>query len=294
MEKRVAVIGANGQLGTDLCRVFHANGATVLPLLRKDVDVRDETRVRQVFSELKPEVVINTSAFHNVEVCEQNPQESFAVNAIAPRTLALASRDLDAVLVHFSTDYVFGSTNRAPHKEIDLPHPLNVYGASKLAGETMIALTWPKHFVVRTCGLYGLAGSSGKGGNFVETMLRKAGERNPIRVVDDQVLSPTLTLDVAEAVYKLVGTNAYGLFHVSAEGQCSWYEFASQIFELQGVDPELSAVSSKDFASPVMRPAYSVLSKEKLRQLGIEMARWQDGLRRYLKARGSASRAAQA
>lgn len=284
---RVAVIGANGQLGTDLCRVFRAKGSTILSLLHQDVDIRRESEVREVLRELRPDIVINTAAFHNVDLCEKNPEESFSVNAIAPRTLALVCRDLDAILVHFSTDYVFGSDNRTPHTEVDLPNPLNVYGASKLAGEAMVALAWSKHFVVRTCGLFGLAGSSGKGGNFVETMLRKAAEGTPIQVVDDQVLSPTLTSHLAEAVYKLVSTTAYGLFHVSAEGQCSWYEFAKTIFELEGVSPELRAVSSREFASPVKRPVYSVLSKQKLRLLGIDMPAWKDGLLTYLKARSS-------
>lgn len=284
---RVAVIGANGQLGTDLCRVFRAKGSTILSLLHQDVDIRRESEVREVLRELRPDIVINTAAFHNVDLCEKNPEESFSVNAIAPRTLALVCRDLDAILVHFSTDYVFGSDNRTPHTEVDLPNPLNVYGASKLAGEAMVALASSKHFVVRTCGLFGLAGSSGKGGNFVETMLRKAAEGTPIQVVDDQVLSPTLTSHLAEAVYKLVSTTAYGLFHVSAEGQCSWYEFAKTIFELEGVSPELRAVSSREFASPVKRPVYSVLSKQKLRLLGIDMPAWKDGLLTYLKARSS-------
>lgn len=289
MEMRVAVIGANGQLGTDLCRVFRLRGSTVFPLLHKDLEVRRESEVRSALRELAPHVVINTAAFHNVELCERNPEESFSINAIAPRTLAMVCREMDAVLVHFSTDYVFGSENRTPYTEVDLPHPLNVYGASKLAGEAIVALTWSKHFVVRTCGLYGLAGSSGKGGNFVETMLRKSREGSPIRVVDDQVLSPTFTSDLAEAVHNLVCTTAYGLFHISAEGQCSWYEFAKAIFEFEGINPELKAVSSGEFASPVTRPAYSVLCKQKLRQLGIHMPAWKDGLSKYLSARRSAS-----
>jgi dTDP-4-dehydrorhamnose reductase len=165
---------------------------------------------------------------------------------------------------------------------------MNVYGVSKLAGEHMVRLTWERHFIIRTCGLYGVAGSAGKGGNFVETMLKRGNEGAPIRVVSDQVLTPTFTGDLAEAVSQLIRTDAYGLYHVSAEGECSWYEFAREIFELAKLKVDLKPVSSTDFLSPVQRPAYSVLSKQKLAQLGIAMTAWQEGLASYLAARSNA------
>jgi dTDP-4-dehydrorhamnose reductase len=285
---RVAVIGANGQLGTDLCRVFAGQKVSVLPLTRREIDVSDSTQVDRVLGALQADVVISTAAFHKVEECEKQPAQSFAVNAVGPRNLALACRQSNAVLVHFSTDYVFDGSERHPYAESDLPRPLNVYGVSKLAGEHMARLTWERHFVVRTCGLYGVAGSAGKGGNFVETMLKKAGEGAPIRVVDDQVLTPTFTGDIAEALSKLIRTEAYGLYHVSAEGECSWYEFARKLFELEKLKVDLRPVSSTEFASPVQRPAYSVLSKQKLSQLGIVMKTWQEGLASYLAARSDA------
>ena len=282
---KVAVIGAHGQLGTDLCRVLAAQKFSVVPLTHRDVDVSDSAQVDRVLSSIHADVVISTAAFHKVEECEKQPAQSFAVNAVGPRNLALACRQRNAVLVHFSTDYVFDGTQRRPYTESDLPRPLNVYGVSKLAGEHMLALTWDRCFVIRTCGLYGVAGSAGKGGNFVETMLKKASEGAPIRVVDDQVLTPTFTGDLAEAVSQLIRTEAYGLYHVSEEGQCSWYEFARKIFELEKLPVNLKPVSSREFASPVQRPAYSVLSKQKLRGLGLTMPSWEDGLRRYLAAR---------
>jgi dTDP-4-dehydrorhamnose reductase len=285
---KVAVIGANGQLGTDLCRVFAGQKVSVLPLTRREIDVSDSTQVDLVLGELQADIVISTAAFHKVEECEKQPAQSFAVNAAGPRNLALACRQNNAVLVHFSTDYVFDGSERCPYAESDLPSPLNVYGVSKLAGEHMVRLTWERHFVIRTCGLYGVAGSAGKGGNFVETMLKKAGEGVPIRVVDDQVLTPTFTGDLAEAVSKLIRTEAYGLYHVSAEGQCSWYEFARTIFELEKLTVDLRSVSSSQFSSPVQRPAYSVLSKQKLSQLRIAMKTWQEGLASYLAARSNA------
>jgi dTDP-4-dehydrorhamnose reductase len=168
---KIAVIGANGQLGVDLCRVLSAE--TIVPLTHADLDVSNSERVDQMLGSVAPDVVISTAAFHKVEECEKQPGTSFAVNATGPRNLALACRRINAVLVHFSTDYVFDGSRRQPYVESDLPQPLNVYGVSKLAGEGMVALTWKRHFVIRTCSLYGVAGSSGKGGNFVESSRRE-------------------------------------------------------------------------------------------------------------------------
>ncbi len=280
---KIAIVGAKGQLGMDFCRVLSAE--TVVPLTHGDVDVSNFAQVNQVLDSASPDVVISTAAFHKVEECEKQPETSLAVNATGPRNLALACRRINAVLVHFSTDYVFDGRQQQPYTESDLPHPLNVYGVSKLAGEGMVSLTWSRHFVVRTCGLYGVAGSRGKGGNFAETMLRKAAEEGPIRVVNDQVLTPTFTGDLAEAVSRLIRSEAYGLYHVSAEGQCSWYEFARKILELENLKAELKPVNTTEFPSPVQRPAYSVLSKQKLNRLGITMPRWEDGLRRYFAQR---------
>jgi dTDP-4-dehydrorhamnose reductase len=268
-----------------------AQSFSVVPLTHRDLDVSDSAQVDRVLSSIHADVVISTAAFHKVEECEKQPAPSFAVNAVGPRNLALVCRQKNAVLVHFSTDYVFDGRQRRPYTESDLPRPLNVYGVSKLAGEHILALTWHRCFVIRTCGLYGVAGSAGKGGNFVETMLKKASEGAPIGVVDDQVLTPTFTGDLAEAVSQLIRTQAYGLYHVSAEGHCSWYEFARKIFELENLAADLKPVSSREFASPVQRPAYSVLSKAKLRALGITMPPWDDGLRRYLAARRAARNA---
>lgn len=282
---KAAVIGANGQLGVDLCRVLGQQTITPIALTHKDVDVTSSDQVDRVLDAVRPDVVISTAAYHKVEECEQQPATSFAVNAIGPRNLALACRRINAVLVHFSTDYVFDGSQSQPYREADLPHPLNVYGVSKLAGEEMVALTWERHFVVRTCGLYGVAGSVGKGGNFVETMLKKAAGGGPVRVVNDQVLTPTFTGDLAEAVSRFIRTEAYGLYHISAEGQCCWYEFARKIFELGNLRVNLQPVSTSEFPSPARRPAYSVLSKQKLKSLGILMPQWEDGLARYLAAR---------
>jgi dTDP-4-dehydrorhamnose reductase len=282
---KVIVIGANGQLGSDLCRVLSAQAVTVTPFVHRELDVTDAERVETTIGSIRPDVVISTAAFHKVDECEKQPVPSFAVNAIGPWNLARACARNNAVLVHFSTDYVFDGNQRQPYSEQDLARPLSVYGVSKLAGECMISFNCPRHFTVRTCGLYGIAGSAGKGGNFVETMLKKAAEGAPLRVVNDQILTPTFTGDLAEAVSQLIRTDAYGLYHMTAEGECSWYEFARAIFELSGLKVDLKPVSTAEFYSPVRRPAYSVLSKAKLAGLGLRMPHWKEGLERYLAVR---------
>jgi dTDP-4-dehydrorhamnose reductase len=282
---KVLLIGANGQLGSDLLKVFRAAGDTVVPVTHAQLDVCSEERVAEIMAEAKPDVVVSTAAFHKVEECEKKPALAFGVNGTGAMNLALACQRSGAVLAHFSTDYVFDGKKNTAYEETDLPSPLNVYGASKVAGEHLIAAYADRYFVIRTCGLYGVAGSSGKGGNFVETMLKKAMAGDAIRVVDDQILTPTYTADLAETTRKLILTGSYGLYHVSSEGQCSWYEFTRYIFERAGLDAKLSPVNSSEFASPVKRPANSVLSKAKLRELGVSIPSWKDALPRYLEER---------
>jgi dTDP-4-dehydrorhamnose reductase len=293
---KVAVIGANGQLGSDLCRALASRNLHVAPLTHQDVDVADAAQVGKVLDELRPAVVISTAAYHKVDECEIQMERSFAVNSIGPANLARVCQRINALLVHFSTDYVFDGEQRRPYVETDLPGPRSVYGASKLAGECLVPDYCARYFVIRTCGLYGVAGSAGKGGNFVETMLRKAAEHQPIRVVNDQVLTPTSTADVAEAVSRMIhpdlagSSGASGLYHVTNEGECSWHEFARTIFALEKLDVDLKPVATSDFYSPVQRPAYSVLSKKKLNSLGVSMPRWEDALKRYLDSRRTRAR----
>jgi dTDP-4-dehydrorhamnose reductase len=283
---KVLLIGANGQLGTDMNRLFQAAGDTIFPFTHAQLDVCSESRVAEVLSETKPDVVLNTAAYHRVEECEKKSDLAFQVNGTAAMHLAIACQKVGATLVHFSTDYVFGGyAKNTPYEETDRPAPLNVYGASKLLGEYLIPAYTDRYFVVRVCGLYGVAGSSGKGGNFVETMLKKALAGDAIRVVDDQVLTPTYTVDLAEAVRKLILTGKFGLYHLSSEGECSWYEFTRHIFESAGIQSKLLPIKSAEFASAVKRPSYSVLSKAKVRALGLSLPSWKDALPRYLKQR---------
>ena len=286
--RHLVLIGANGQLGSDLRHALADFRVTALT--HNDLDICDATRMRAVVGDLRPEVVVNTSAFHKVDVCEDEPAMSFAVNATAVYELARLARERDFTLVHFSTDYVFDGRARTPYSEDALPNPVNVYGVSKLAGEYLIRNFSPRHYVIRTTGLYGVVGSSGKGGNFVETMVRLGNSGNPVRVVDDQVMTPTATADLSAAVAGLLrreGEVPYGLYHVTSVGQCSWYHFAKAIFELCGMSVDLSPITTAESGSKALRPAFSVFDHARWIHAGLkELRPWREALRDYLQAKG--------
>jgi dTDP-4-dehydrorhamnose reductase len=278
---KIMLIGAAGQLGADLVKALPRE--TTVPLTHADIEITDSRSVGLAFERYRPGVVINTSAFHRVDDCETEMERAFQVNAFAVRGLAQVCRRFGAALVHFSTDYVFAGEKTEPYVETDRPGPLNVYGASKLGGEYLLAATLPRHFLIRTGGLYGVGGSRSKGGNFVETMLRIAFQGKPLRVVDDQVVSPTYTADLARKVSQLIETEAYGLYHITNHGACSWFEFARTVFKLAGIDAHLTPTTAKEYRAPAPRPAYSVMCNRRLKLLGLDdMPEWQDGLKRYL------------
>ena len=283
---KILLTGCRGQLGTDLLKICRAGGDTVIPVEIEELNICVDEQVSQALAEHQPEVVINTAAYHRVEECEKNPALSFEVNSSAVMKLAQACNKSGAVLVHFSTDYVFGGYPwSTPFEETDRPAPQSVYATSKLAGECLLAANTDRYFILRVCGLYGVAGSAGKGGNFVETMLKKAAAGEAIRVVDDQILTPTYTLDLARAVRALIPTGRFGLYHLTSEGECSWYEFTRHLFKSAGVEANLQPCKTSDFFSTVKRPAYSVLSKAKYRALGLSIPPWQDAVPRYLAER---------
>lgn len=304
---RVVIIGANGQLGSDLVRVLRektetadkdregrslsqisvsSSSVSVFPLTHRELEVCDFARTREVLMQVRPEIVINTAAFVQVDRCEDEVERSFQVNTHAVRNLARICQELGSLLVHLSSDYVFDGKKREPYLEDDLPYPLSVYGVSKLAGEYFVRTLCERHLVVRSSGLYGLAGSSGKGGNFVETMINLAGEEKPIRVVNDQVLAPTYAKDLAEAVVRLIASRSLGLYHVTSDGECSWYEFARTIFALLGLVPDLSPITTREFGAKAPRPAYSVLRSAKL---AWRLRPWPQALEEYLREKGHLS-----
>ena len=283
---KIALLGADGQLGHDLEPALQAH--EIIPLTRRDMDVADFDRTRRVLMDLSPHVILNTTAYHRVDDCENQPELAFQVNALAVLNLVRIANDSDAVLLHISTDYVFDGNTREPYTESSQPLPLSVYATSKLSGEFLVRAAAQKYFLIRTCGLYGVAGSHGKGGNFVETMIAKAKRLEPIRVVDDQVVTPTYTVDLAHQIALILSTTHYGLYHVTNEGCCTWYEFAKAIFEISGIDADLSPTTSELYKTPAIRPRYSVLENARLKQLGLnEMRHWREALAAYLKMRKS-------
>lgn len=287
---KILVIGANGQLGRDLVEALRERfpPQQVVPLTHAELEVTNPRQVQGVLAAYQPQVVVNTAAYHKVDEVESYPERAFAVNAIAPLHLARLCRDMDIALLFLSTDYVFGGdeSRSTPYTEIDCPAPLNVYGISKLAGEKAIQATWHKHWIVRTSGLYGVRGASGKGGNFVELMLRLAREGKDIRVVNDQRLSPTYTRELAKGLVNLIEKAPYGLYHLTCSGDCSWYEFAVKIFELSHLHPNLQPTTSVEFKTAARRPHYSVLANQALRAAGLPpLKAWHAALADYLAER---------
>jgi dTDP-4-dehydrorhamnose reductase len=285
---KVAVTGANGQLGTDLCRALH--NFDVVPLTHADVEIADMASVKKVLFKHKPAVIINTAGYVRVDDCEDEKDKAFSVNALGARNVAVVAQELGARLMHLSTDYVFGGDKNhqnIPYTEFDVPAPLNTYGKSMLAGENFVRHLCSRHFIVRTSGLYGIAGSSGKHGNFVETILKLARERDELRVVDDQVLSPTYTRDLAQNMVQLIPTEYYGIFHITNRGTCSWYEFTVEILKQAGLKTPVIPITSDQYPRKARRPHFSVLDNYHLRLLGTDdMRPWQEALKDYMLAKG--------
>jgi dTDP-4-dehydrorhamnose reductase len=281
---RVVVVGGNGQLGTDIASAFSDRGDEVVSLTHADIELSNLDSVRCRLGTTPADLVVNTAAMHHVEKCEDQPDEAFAVNAIGARNLALVTRELAAVLVHISTDYVFDGAKGEPYHEDDVPLPLNIDGTSKLAGEYVVRTLNPRHFVLRVSALYGKHPCRAKGGqNFVELMLRIGRERGRVRVVDGEFVSPTSTIDVARQVVALSGCDEFGLYHATGEGSCSWYEYAKEIYSLANVNAKVEVADSSEFPEKVARPHYSVLENRALKRLGLnEFRPWQEALATYL------------
>lgn len=284
---RVLLTGAGGQLAADLAAAFSAAGHHVVGRRREELDIADEAAVRAVVDDLQPHVILNPAAYNRVDDAEKDPIPAFAANAFGPRVLARAAAHAGAVLVHYSTDYVVDGAKGAPYREDDEALPLSTYATSKLAGEHFARALAPRHYVLRVCGLFGLAGRSTRHGNFIETMLRAAAAGRALRVVSDQIVAPTATHDVAAATLALLeGQAPYGLYHCTAAGETSWYEYARAIFELAGMQADLSPTTAAQYGAPAPRPAYSILDNGKLAAAGVPRPRhWRDGLAEYLTSR---------
>lgn len=284
---KIALIGSGGQLAADLAVALAPH--EVVGFARPQFDLHDPDSIARGLAGSSWDAVMNTAAYNLVDQAEKDPADAFATNAIGSANLARYCGQEGIRLFHFSTDFVFGldAQRNTPWRETDPPGPISIYGISKLAGEHAIRAFAGNHLVIRTCGLYGHKGSRGKGGNFVETMIRLADSGKPIRVVGDQRCTPSSTRDVAQATARLLDTNAKGVVHLTNAGDCTWFEFAQAIFELSKRNVDCQPITSSQFNAPAKRPAYSVLSLEKLSALVGTPPDWRDALARYLEARPS-------
>jgi dTDP-4-dehydrorhamnose reductase len=278
MKLKVLVTGAGGQLGVELLQVLGAH-YDVIGTTRDSLDICDESQVQAIVASHRPEIVIHSAAYTKVDQAESEPDEAFRVNAYGTRNIAVASEKIGAKLIYISTDYVFDGQGQAPIHEFMPTSPINVYGQSKLAGEELVRTLSSRYFILRTSWVYGQFGN-----NFVKTMLRLSQEKEIIQVVQDQVGCPTYTRDLAECIERVMLSDSYGAYHISNSGQCSWYEFAQEIFRLAGKDVKVIPISSDEFVRPARRPQYSVLDHMSLRLSGFPaMRHWKEGLHDFIR-----------
>ena len=299
---RVAIIGANGQLGSDLVNVF---GEKALPFSHDEIEVKDINSCIKVLKNV--DIVINCAAYVKVDDSEDHPEEAFMVNAIGARNVALVCNEKKMKNIYISTDFVFDGNMKKPYQEDDPPNPINTYGLSKYAGEIFTrnfslcgALPHDpaspvraykkalpkKYYIIRSSSLYGKKGARGKGGNFVDWMIEKANNNEIIKVVEDIVMSPTYTKDAAEMVKNIIEKELpYSIYHVVNQGHCSWFEFAEKIFRFLDIDAKLFPIKSDELNRKAKRPKFSALENAKLNSFGLRMRNWEDALRDYLRER---------
>jgi dTDP-4-dehydrorhamnose reductase len=284
--KKVVVFGCRGQLGVELVTVFQARGYDVAGFERSKVDISDAAQVEHVFATEDPAIVINAAAYNQVDVAEKEPLPAMQANGLAVRNLAMACRQHDARLVHFSTDYVFDGTAGRSYTEEDPTHPLGAYAVSKLAGELYAQAYLDNPLIIRTSGVFGPGGLNTARGNFIEAMLRLAASNQPIRVLNDHVASPTYSPFLAARAADLVYRNLTGIFHVGGGEPISWFDYAAIIFRVAGLDPELKPTNEREFRTAARRPKYSALSNSKMERSGIEpLPPLETAVRLYMEAR---------
>lgn len=283
---KTLVIGANGQLGSDIVSIFgHDSYYEITPTVSSEINITAPNTIDAAIAKYSPEMIISTAAFHNVDLCENDPEKSFGVNTIGIRNLSIACKQHNITLVHFSTDYVFGENrNRStPYTETDTPGPQSVYAVSKLAGEYIMRYLLSKYYIIRTSGLYGSAQSSSKSDNVINAILKRTRQRSDILAVKNQILSPTYTVNIAENLKELLKTTHYGLYHMTSGGQCSWYEFVSEVVRLLKSPVNVMPVQAAAYYTQVKRPHYSVLENAHLKEIGLyTMQSWQENVQRYL------------
>ncbi|MFT4412438.1 dTDP-4-dehydrorhamnose reductase [Fredinandcohnia humi] len=285
--KKILLLGANGQLGTDIQYIFSFYPQyDLIPVYRKDLDVEKDD-IYQFLRQVDFDVLINCTSYHKTDECEEFPLKSYIVNASAVREMAKYCNLHQKVLIHFTTDYVFDGYKNQPYVEEDCTNPLNVYGTTKLAGEHFIKSYHDRYFIFRVSTLFGLSGPSGKGNNFVETMIQLGKQGKKINVINNQIMSPTHTLEIAIAIIKFLEQDItqYGIYHCSGEGECSWYDLAAEIFEQLYMHVDMTPVSHTEYPTAAQRPLYSVLDNSKIRKV-YQMKNWRDSLTDYLVRKG--------
>jgi len=279
---KICIIGANGQLGSDLyneLNCFKTEGLT-----HDDIEITSEKQCLDVIKKINPDYVLNTAAYHNVPNCEKYPDKAALINIEGAKNLAKACKLTKTELLHFSTDYVFDGKSSRPYLEDDLPNPLNYYAITKLAGEYAVKAYLNEHKIIRISGIYGKIPCRAKGGNFVSTMLKLSVTKKELKIVDDEILTPTYTKDIARQIKTLLPIKEYGVFHISNQGQCSWFEFATEIFKIKGIKIKTIKVPASEFPSEINRPGFSVLDNKRLKDLNIyNMQSWQKALTEHLK-----------
>ncbi|TMV50996.1 dTDP-4-dehydrorhamnose reductase [Paenibacillus mesophilus] len=274
---RILVTGANGQLGQDLVKIL-TREQEVHGLGRDQLDITSEDQCNRVISDLRPDAIIHSAAYTAVDMAETEEDLAYKINAFGTRNLAIAAEKIGAKLCYISTDYVFDGTGSRPYREYDHPNPHSVYGKSKRAGEQLVQSLSSRYYIVRTSWVYGLYGA-----NFVKTMLKLAQDRDTLKVVSDQVGSPTYTVDLARFLEQLVQTERYGIYHASNSGVCSWYEFAKAIFEEADIGINVKPCKTEDFPRPAPRPKYSVMDHMSIRVNQFEDLRdWREALKEFL------------
>lgn len=290
MQRKVIVFGGGGQLGVELCREFGRRRWTVHPFDRQRLDITNASAVEQAIGSLDPGVVVNAAAYNQVDIAEREPLAAYQANALAVRNLAMACRQSDARLVHYSTDYVFDGTKGSPYVETDTPRPLGAYAVSKLAGELYAQAYLDNPLIIRVSGVFGPGGMFTPRGNFVELMLRLANSGSPIRVIEDHCASPTYAPAVAVRTVDLLDANLGGLFHMGGGEAISWYAYAKMIFEIAGLSPQLQPTDEREYRTAARRPKFSALSNAKLEAAGITpMPPLREAVVEYFRARENAT-----
>ena len=274
----ILITGAKGQLGNDLSEILKKNHYNVFSFSSKKLDITNLKDFIKIADNISPNVIINCAAYTKVDDCETNINKAFFVNSIGAKNCAIVANIFNAKLFHISTDYIFDGKKGKSYTEFDLPNPESIYGKSKYYAEQLIKEHCNRFFILRVAGVYGINGE-----NFVKTIVRLGQEKNSLKIVDDQITTPTYTVDISNQILKLIDTDLFGIYHATCEGQCSWYEFTISIFNKLNINIELIPCSVREFTRPAKRPLNSVLENFnlKLQQLNV-MRHWQDSLSDFL------------